>query len=217
MKTMETENFITNSSEPNGDKINNINQNEITILYLYDNCQAVMYIILTILIFPLFFFKFLILTPYKQVIRVDKKKKVLFLGTKGMGDCCSCCISYALQYDLEGIKNVKLKIKEVNGAFKKIFSVSSDKVYFIECEVYSLSGESSRLFKNIRYKKDKYNELVLFFKQFTEVIEEKVQPLNNIKTDNDIPSENEITTRDEQNNIESKPSFNEAAPMPVMT
>ena len=56
MKTMETENFITNSSEPNGDKKNNINQNEITILYLYDNCQAVMYIILTILIFPLFFF-----------------------------------------------------------------------------------------------------------------------------------------------------------------
>ena len=56
-----------------------------------------------------------------------------------------------------------------------------------------------------------------FLNNLLEVIEEKVKPLNNIKTDNDIPSENEITTRDEQNNIESKPSFNEAAPMPVMT
>ena len=56
-----------------------------------------------------------------------------------------------------------------------------------------------------------------FLNNSLEETEEKVKPLNNIKTDNDIPSENEITTRDEQNNIESKPSFNEAAPMPVMT
>ena len=132
-----------------------------------------------------------------------------------MADCCSCCVSGFPQYDLNGIKNVKLEINEVN-ASNKIFSVNIDKTYLVNCYVYSIRGERSKLLHYNRFTKGEYDELVLFFKQFTEVIEERVKPLNDIKTGNDFPSKNEIITNDEQNNIESKPSFNEGAPIPVM-
>jgi len=212
---MEKENLITNISESNDEKINNISKNEVTIGYLYGPCIATFFIILTIIVFPIAFFRFLLAIPYRQVIRVDKKKKVLILGTRSMADCCFCCGSTTLQYDLNGIKNVKLEITEVN-ASNKIFSVNIDKEYYIKCIVYSLRGESSYLLTQIIFTKEKYDEFVLFFKQFTEVIEEIVKPLNDIKTGNDIPNKNEITTNDEQNNIESKPSFNEGAPLPDM-
>ncbi len=212
---MDKENLITNTSDSNDEKINNISKDEITVHYFYGPCIATMYIIMTIIIFPIAFFKYLLLTPYRRVIRVDKKKKILILGDKGMADCCSCCVSGFPQYDLNGIKNVKLEINEVN-ASNKIFSVNIDKTYLVNCYVYSIRGERSKLLHYNRFTKGEYDELVLFFKQFTEVIEERVKPLNDIKTGNDFPSKNEIITNDEQNNIESKPSFNEGAPIPVM-
>ena len=210
METMDNENLITNTSESNDEKINNISKNEITISYFYGPCDIASNIILTI-ICPIFFYKFLFQKSYKQVIRVDKKKKILIIGRKGIADCCSCCVSYFDQYDLNGIKNVKFKIQEINVSKKK-FSVNIDKAYYITCYVYSIRGESSQFFYNT-FTKEKYDELVLFFKQFTEVSEEIVKTLNDLKTGNDIPSKNEITTNDEQNNIESKPSFNDAAPI----
>ena len=164
---------------------------------------------------PVLFYLFLIKTPYSLIMKVDKKKKVLIFGYKGIADCCSCCLSYPQQYDLNGIKNVKFKIIELNTS-KKIFSANIEKAYYIDCIVYSLRGESSMLFSGVLLTKEKYDELVLFLKQFTEVIEEIVKTLKDLKTGNDIPNKNEITTNDEQNNIESKPSFNEGAPIPAM-
>ena len=102
---MENENLITNTIEWKDEKINNISKNEITTHYLYGPCEAILYIIASIILFP-FFFKFLLLQPFREVIRVNKKKKVLILGDKGMADCCSCCLSHVEQYDLNGVKNV---------------------------------------------------------------------------------------------------------------
>ena len=235
METIENENLTTNIPEPNIEKINNIIIDEITIHYLIDSCQFVVHIIITIL-FPLFFYIFMIHDPYRQIIRVNKKKKLLIMGTKGMADCCSCCVKSCVQCDLNGIKNVKLKLKEVNASNVYFRVDNADKIYLIDCDIYSLRGQSLKFCFNVKIEKEKYDEIVLFFKQFTEVIEEKEQypniastyksilkekvPSENAPSENapseNVPSENEITTKGEQNNIESKPSFNEGAPMPVM-
>ena len=211
METMRNENLITNTSDSNDEKINNISKDEITLHYI----ESPFLMILFSILMPVFFYLFLFKMAYKAIMRVDKKKKVLIIGQKAIADCCYYCLMNTKQYDLNAIKNIKFKRKEVNVS-NTIFGSNIEKEYDVDGIVYSFRGESSYIFYYYRMTKEKYDEFVLFFKQFTEVIEEIENPLKDLKIDNDIPSKNEITTNDEQNNIESKPSFNEGAPIPAM-
>ena len=58
--------------------------------------------------------------------------------------------------------------------------------------------------------------LLLFFKKYIPTIEEPLDFEKNKNNDYIIPNETDITTG-EQNNIESKPSINESAPMPIIS
>ena len=57
METMRNENLITNTSDSNDEKINNISIDEITIKYILTPCQVTWFIIMTIM-FPVLFFYF---------------------------------------------------------------------------------------------------------------------------------------------------------------
>ena len=139
------------------------------------------------------------------MIRIDKKKKTLIKGGKPIIYCCNCCFSSQRIYDLDEIKNVKIKVISQQDPLKGF-----GKIHLIECYIYSNNDESEILFSNIKYTKEKYDEFVTFFKKYIPTIEE---PLDFEKNDYIIPNEIDIKTG-EQNNIESKPSINESAPIP---
>lgn len=213
METIGQEKFITNSSVPTAEESKNNGTDEIVIKYYLNLCQAILYFIMSVILFPLFYF-FAIDIQYKHIAIVDREKKVLIIGSKGVAGCCTCCVTYKTEFDLNGIKSVSFRLEERGSDIM----FSDNKSYLICCDIYSTRGQKVNLFRYIKYTKEKYNEFVSFFKQFTEVIEEGVQGkhIGDIPGENEITEIKEITPKDEENNIESKPSFNESAPLPLM-
>ena len=51
-------------------------------------------------------------------------------------------------------------------------NVGFNKIYFINCDIYSIDNQMESLFNNIPFNQDKYDELVAFLKKYlnTEVI-----------------------------------------------
>ena len=204
METIEKENILVNTKEPNTEEIKDIDE----IIIRDDKftcCDIIMYIVFLI-IFPIFF-PFLLFVPSTIIIiKLDKKKKILTKGYKPIIQCCSCCSQIRRIFDLNDVKNVKIQVTSENDPIKGF-----SKIYFIEGYIYSNNDESECLFSNIKYTKEKYDEYVSFFKKYITTIEE---PLEIEQNGNIIPYEIDITTG-EQNNIESKPSINESAPIPI--
>ena len=200
METIEKDNILVNTIEPNTEDINDID--EIIFSGKLTCCEIIQIIVFSI-IFP-FLILVISVTPSIKIIRLDKKKKILTKGTKPIIQCCSCCFSTERIFDLNDVKNIKIQVISQNDPIKAF-----NKLYFIEGYIYSNNDECECLFSNIIYTKEKFDEYVSFFKKHISTIEE---PLEFEK--DGVPNEIDITTG-EQNNIESKPSINESAPLPV--
>ena len=203
MEAIEKDNLVVNTIKPNIEENND--KDEIRIAD--DNsCCALLVMGLFTLTFPIMFFVAFMCLPSIGMIRIDKKKKILIKGGKPLIHCCDCCFSNNKIYDLNEVKNIKIKVTSKPDPAKGF-----GKIYFIEGYIYSNNDECECLFSNIRYTKEKYDGYVSFFKKYIATIEE---PLEFEKDDNIAPNEIDITTG-EQNNIESKPSINESAPIPI--
>ena len=202
MEIIEKDNLAVTAIEPNEEEIND--KDEIRII---DNisCYEMTIMIVFSIVFPILFFIPFICQPRIKMIRIDKKKKTLIKGGKPIIYCCDCCFSSQRIYDLNEVKNVKILVTSRDDPLKGF-----SKIYFIEGYIYSNNDQCECLFSNIKYTKEKYDEYVSFFKKYIATIEE---PLEFAKDGNIVPNEIDITTG-EENNIESKPSINESAPIP---
>ena len=211
METLEKDNFVVNTIEPNNKENND--KDEMIISYFFGSCLLVLFIFISIItiFFPVNFILLLIRQPYISILRIDKKKKTLTRGNKGVIHCSSCCFFNQRVYDLDEIKNVKIKVISQQDPLKGF-----GKIHLIECYIYSNNDESEILFSNIKYTKEKYDEFVTFFKKYIPTIEEPLDFEKNKNNDYIIPNEIDIKTG-EQNNIESKPSINESAAMPIIS
>ena len=211
METLEKDNFVVNTIEPNNKENND--KDEMIISYFFGSCLLVLFIFISIIgiFFPVNFILLLIRQPYISILRIDKKKKTLTRGNKGVIHCSACCFFNQRVYDLDEIKNVKIKVISQQDPLKGF-----GKIHFIECYIYSNNDESEILFSYIKYTKEKYDEFVTFFKKYIPTIEEPLDFEKNKNNDYIIPNEIDIKTG-EQNNIESKPSINESAAMPIIS
>ena len=205
MEAIEIDNLAVTAIEPNEEEIND--KDEIRIIDNISCCEITIMIVFSI-VCPILFFIYFICQPLIRMIRIDKKKKTLIKGGKPIIYCSDCCFSSQRIYDLNEVKNVKILVTSRDDPLKGF-----SKIYFIEGYIYSNNDQCECLFSNIKYTKEKYDEYVSFFKKYIATIEE---PLEFEKDGNIVPNEIDITTG-EENNIESKPSINESAAMPIIS
>ena len=156
----------------NDEKIAKVKE-EIVVQNLMSPCLAAFMIIFSLFFIPFIFPIILIWfnTPYKNILVFDGVNKVLIKSFRGICGCCictCCCLGGKIKrYYLSQIQKVKIyrtSIPDPNVGFNKI--------YFINCDIYSIDNQMESLFNNIPFNQDKYDELVSFLKKYlnTEVI-----------------------------------------------
>ena len=124
---------------------------------------------------PFFFFAFCYL-PYRNLMIIDEDKKTMIICNRGILDCC--INFYERNFFLNNIQKIRLYV-----TWRPNEKVVFDKLYFMNCEVISLDGETAKLFGGIAYNKDKYDEYATFFRRHFNT---DVEPLEIAKNENDM-------------------------------
>ena len=192
---------------------NNDDVDELIILYYFKCCSGkiiFLTIIFSIVIFfPFIFFLFYFLKPYKNVVIIDQKKKVLIICDKGIIPCCK------LNAKSININNIK-KIEIYEAGFKN----GPFKFQKMNCYILSNGGEKIFLF-GLQYDDQKLNEILSFFRKHfnTEFIPKKdLVDINNIPpkgNNNAIIKLNDNNNSNSEDNISEKPPNNEEAAEPA--
>ena len=111
-----------------------------------------------------FLFFISILVPHKGVIILDSKNKRIIKGNKNIYGClCDPKI-----YDYYQIKKIKLYVTSFPD-YKRPF----DKLYYINCSIYSNDGISNSLISHVTYDDVKYDN---FAKLFGKHLNVEVEP-----------------------------------------
>ena len=216
METVQADKLIINSNNLNNQN-NNIPNNvianeQIIVSYFYGCCLTILYITVSIIFlwcpFYLIFFGFF--TPYKRIVTIDEERKVLIIGSKGI---VGCCFFDETTYHLSQIKKVRIFV-----TWKPDPKIGFNKLYFINCEIYSLTDEKNNLFVDVPYEEGKFNQFVAFFQRHVNIEFEPIE--NAISAINVIPVDgnNTIFPADNQAPIDqaiAKPSINESAALPI--
>ena len=206
----DNEKLLVENKEPNVEKNDDTEFEEIFICYKLSCCCMTIYIILSI-IFPFFIYLFLIREPYKQYARVDKKKKLLIIYHKGIIPCCCKFDEHCYKFD--DIKYIELK-----GSSQDYKKSSTEKLYSIDGTIYLENSikegkkkDSTQLCSIKRDTKEKYEELVSFFKKFKKHFETRDESLDYARKSDHVLDKNEIspTNDDIQDNLEIAPKTNE--------
>ena len=124
---------ILNTNEPKID-IDDNGIDEIIISYYFSFCVMSLYIFVSIIFIwcPIAAYFILVRERYKDVIVIDKRRKTLILGSRGVMSCCNRCLFDRKTYNLYDIKNVKIQVTH-----KENPRVGFGKLYFINGYVYS--------------------------------------------------------------------------------
>ena len=185
METVQADKFIINSNNLNNQN-NNIPNNviakeQIIVSYFYGCCLAILFIAVSIIFLwcPFYLIFFGIFTPYKRIVTIDEERKVLIIGSKGIIGCCSFDET---TYHLSQIKKVRIFV-----TWKPDPKIGFNKLYFINCEIYSLEGEKNALFMDIPYEEAKYKQFISFFQRH---LDTEFDPLETIF--NTLPKENDL-------------------------
>ena len=160
------------------------------------------------------FFIFGCTAPYKKMMQVDKKNKVLKVYDKALIPCC--CDYFVKSYYFTTIKKIRIYVYS-----KPDPNIGFSKLYFINTEIYSFDLQNEDLFSNIKYDKETFDRFVSFFKKYFDTEVEPIEMakdmtifdifhINNpLSNSNQYPLESEIST--------NKPDNNEGAALPVFS
>ena len=118
----------------------NSDTDELTVMYFYKCCGCPALLIFFIQIFflwcPLSPIIVFCCTPYKRMIRIDKKNKLFIIYNVGAIPCCKLSPK---PYGLDNIKKIRIYVYSTPDP-----KVGFNKLYFINCEIYSLKDEKRR-------------------------------------------------------------------------
>ena len=164
MSTLENNTLITNTPNEDNDtkEINDIDE----LLICKDNC--VLFLFFTFPFIPVFF----ILTSivgYKDVIILDGKNKQIISCSRNIYGCRI----FKKFYDFFQIKKVKIFTSSISDPIRPF-----NKIYFINCDIYSNDNDKATLFHNIPYDLEKFNEFSIIFKKY---VDTEVEPLETQK------------------------------------
>ena len=207
--------FNTLPNESDNDKEINDGIDELIILYYFTICSCPFIIIIIVLVINLpMFFIFGCTAPYKKMMQVDKKNKVLKVYDKALISCG--CNHNIKSYYFTTIKKIRIYVYS-----KPDPKIGFSKLYFINSEIYSFDGQNEDLFSNIKYDKETFDRFASFFKKYFDTEVEPIEMakdmtafdiliMNNpISNSNEYPEESEINT--------NKPDNNEGAALPVFS
>ena len=203
-------NNITN--EENKITINKID--ELIVLYYYKicGCSNIFFTIWFTILLPLLFIYYCC-NPYKKVVTIDKNNNILIICDKAMIPCCNI---NPKSYYFTTIKKIRIYVYS-----KPDPQIGFNKLYFINCEIYSIDGQKEYLFSRVKYDKELFDRYVSFFKKYFDTEVEPIEMakdmtafdilmMNNpISNSNEYPEESEIIT--------TKPEINEDAAVPVVS
>ena len=190
-ETPTSDNIINFNNLSSNDEENSKIQDEIVIDKFMNTCVAVISLILLFIFFHIFFPLFLFEIPYKKILIFDKINNVLIFTYTGMLGCrISKCSKYYRNktYNLSQIKKVKIyRTSEADP------NIVFNKLYYINCCVYSTDGQTDDLFPGIPFNQEKYDEIVTFFKKHfnTEIIPFETD-INTYDVNNDSNDNNDL-------------------------
>ena len=138
-----------------------------TLLVRYEEkfCEfpGIISIIIPLIFLP-FFFLIHSIMPYKQMIELDKINNILLIYYRSLIPCCKLEPKI---YNLKDIEKIRIYIYSKPDPY-----VGFNKLYFINCEIYSKRGETEKLFSGVEYDKETFERLTSFFnKHFNTEIE----------------------------------------------
>ena len=148
------------------------------------------------------------------MMQVDKKNKVLKIYDKTLISCG--CKHNLKSYYFRTIKKIRIYVYSTPDP-----KIGFSKLYFINCEIYSVDGQKEDLFSGRKYDKESFDRYVSFFKKYFDTEVEPIEMakdmnildefnINNpISNSNEYPEESEIKT--------NKPDNNEGAALPVFS
>ena len=125
--------------------------------------------------------------PYKYVVILVKKKRITVFQKNIFG----CKIDRQKIYDYCHIKKRRLYVSSCH-----IFERPFEKIYYMNCDIFSNDGEQDKLFNAIRYNELKFKSFVEYFEKHLNIkVESRDIPKKNNATDNKItPTNNDNKT-----------------------
>ena len=163
----EKKNLNDTQDETNKDDENS-DQEELIAFYFFKYCSfpAIFFFMFAniFIFFIIPFFTLYCCKPYKRMIKIDKKNKILIIYNTGVIPCCKLT---SKSYSLNDIKKIRMYVYSTPDR-----KVGFNKLYFINCEIYSKRGETEKLFSGVEYDKETFERLTSFFnKHFNTEIE----------------------------------------------
>jgi len=154
--------------EKNQEEISDID--ELTVMYFFKccGCPALLFFFIQIFFLwcPLSPILVFCCMPYKRKIRIDKKNKLFIIYNVGAIPCCKLSPK---PYNLDNIKKIRIYVYSTPDP-----KVGFNKLYFVNCEIYSLKDEKEELFRDIKYDKEAFDGYILFFKKYFETEVENI-------------------------------------------
>ena len=163
---------------------------ELIVMYFFKccSCEAIF-----LSIFQIFFLWFPILAimwyfrdPYKRMIKIDKKNNTLLVYNTGLIPCCKLTPK---PYSLNNIKKIRIYVYSMPDP-----KVGFNKLYFVNCEIYSLNGEKEELFKDAKYDKEIFDKYEQFFKKYFET---EIEPLEVAKDKSEYNINSQLVSTDD--------------------
>jgi hypothetical protein len=147
-----------------------------------------------------------------DVAAIDEERKTLIIGNKGI---MGCCYFNETTYHLSQIKKVRIFV-----TWKPDPKIGFNKLYFVNCEIYSLTDEKNDLFVDVPYEEGKFNQFIAFFQRHLttefEPIENAISAINVIPVDgNNTIGISPVDNPAPIDQVIAKPSINESAALPV--
>ena len=164
------ENNIIDDTPYEKNQEDNNDIDEIIVMYFFKFCGCPSLLFLFVFIFFLWFPPLPILVyccePYKRIIRIDKKNNILLIYNTGFIPCCKL---NPKSYSLNNIKNIRIYVYSLPDP-----KIGFSKLYYINCEIYSLNGDKEDLFKDRKYDKEAIDRYESFFKKYFQT---EIEPL----------------------------------------
>ena len=130
---------------------------DIDELIISQECPTLI-IFLIAIISPLFLFFPLLFIPNKRVVILDSvKKKIIFCEKNIFG--CNLGMKKKI-YDYSQIKRIKLYLSSRQDEERPF-----DRLYFINCDIFSFDGLQDSLFSSLNYDESKFNNFVKTFEK----------------------------------------------------
>ena len=169
---METNDNFETLKDKEKEEGNMVDKLLVRYVMKYCGCPGILLIIFPLLN-PIFFFIVHSISPYKQIVEIDKTNNILIIYFLSLIPCCKLS---ARNFNLSDIGKIRIYVYSIPDP-RRGFS----KLYFINCEIFSRQGEKEMLFSGVPYEKEAFERFSSFFNKYFETEIEPIETAKDLK------------------------------------